>query len=171
MGFSALCDSLKNFCRRIFGFSSVENSLRNTKILSLAFCSSWIPNQLLTEPIHLTGKILRNPNQKYGRICSSWNPNQLLTEPVHLKRKILSLQVTCKKNRCLARLCFDILQVVHQLARILQGFYCLVRNLQEIYSSQKTCTILARVVFFFQLGVVRLSTKQFVRKNFIVGFI
>ena len=79
---------------------------------------------------------------------SSWNPKQLLTEPIHLKGKILSLQVTCKKNRCLARLCFDILQVVHQLARILQGFYCLARNLQEIYSSQETCTILARVVFF-----------------------
>ena len=85
-------------------------------------------------------------------MCSSWNSNQLLTEPIHLKGKILSLQVTCKTIRCLARLCFDILQVVHQLARILQGFYCLARNLQEIYSSQETCTILARVVFFFQLG-------------------
>ena len=81
-------------------------------------------------------------------MCSSWNPNQLLTKSIHLIGKILSLQVTCKKNKCLARLCFDILQVVHELARILQGFYCLSRNLQEIYSSQETCTILARVVFF-----------------------
>ena len=44
---------------------------------------------------------------------SSWNTNQLLTEPIHLEGELLGLQVTCKKKRCLARFCFDVLQLLH----------------------------------------------------------
>ena len=108
--------------------------------------------------MHLKGKILRNPNQEYSRICSFWNPNQLLREPIHLKGKILSLQVTWKKNRCLARLCFDIFQVVYQPARFLQGFYCLARNLHNsctscFFSTRVSCKILQFLSFLGHFGV------------------